>query len=432
MSNKEEKMDKNLQSPFTQWTFRRVVGTTLVFVGVLLCFWLLYRFYLVVFIVFVAIIIGTVIRPIVSWLYLHKLPKVAGVILIYVVLLILALGFILLLFPLVLEQASTIINRMPDYYQDIYTWMENSPNQLIISFSQIIPREIPDFTGVQQTGPEMLASAEQAWAYVTSVSKGVFLVIVVLILAFHWTLDGQRTIRSFLFLLPKPLRSDLSELITAMELKIGYFIFGKGVLSLAVGVLALIAYLIIGLPNALVLALIAGVLEAVPMIGPLLGAIPAAIIALSISPSKLIWVVVATIAIQQIESYLLTPRVMDKAVGVNPFVSLLSIFAFTSLFGIVGALMAIPIAAVIQLLLDRFVFHPADPELETSTGRDRSSRLHYKAKDLARDLRKQARLKKGGSAITEKQIDFVMDEIESISTDLAGLLAEMPSVEYHD
>jgi predicted PurR-regulated permease PerM len=425
-------MDKNLRSPFTQWTFRRVVGTTLVFVGVLLCFWLLYRFYLVVFIVFVAIIIGTVIRPIVSWLYLHKLPKVAGVILIYVVLLILALGFILLLFPLVLEQASTIINRMPDYYQDIYTWMENSPNQLIISFSQIIPREIPDFTGVQQTGPEMLASAEQAWAYVTSVSKGVFLVIVVLILAFHWTLDGQRTIRSFLFLLPKPLRSDLSELITAMELKIGYFIFGKGVLSLAVGVLALIAYLIIGLPNALVLALIAGVLEAVPMIGPLLGAIPAAIIALSISPSKLIWVVVATIAIQQIESYLLTPRVMDKAVGVNPFVSLLSIFAFTSLFGIVGALMAIPIAAVIQLLLDRFVFHPADPELETSTGRDRSSRLHYKAKDLARDLRKQARLKKGGSAITEKQIDFVMDEIESISTDLAGLLAEMPSVEYHD
>jgi hypothetical protein len=123
---------------------------------------------------------------------------------------------------------------------------------------------------------------------------------------------------------------------------------------------------------------------------------------------------------------------MDKAVGVNPFVSLLSIFAFGSLFGIAGALLAIPIAAVIQLLLDRFVFHPADPELETSTGRDLSSRLHYEAKDLARDLRKQARLKQGGSAITEKQIDVVLDEIESISTDLAVLLAEIPSVEHHD
>jgi predicted PurR-regulated permease PerM len=425
-------MDNNLPSPFDQWTFRRVVGATLVVVGVLLCFWLLYRFYLVVFLVFVAIIIGTVIRPIVNWLYLHKLPKVAGVILIYVVFLILAIGFIFLLFPLVFEQGSTILNRMPDYYQDIRTFMENSPNQLIISFGQILPREIPGFSGVQQTGPEMLASAEQALAYVTSVSRGVFIPIVVLLLAFYWTLDGPRIIRSLLLLLPKPHRNDIKELISAMETKVGYFILGKGILSLVVGFFALIAYLIIGLPNALVLALIAGILEAVPMIGPILGAIPAGIIALSISPSKLVWVVVAVIVIQQIESYLLSPRIMDKAVGVNPFVSLLSIFAFGSLFGIAGALLAIPIAAVIQLLLDRFLFHPADPESETSTGRDRSSRLHYEAKDLARDLRKQARLKQGGSAITEKQIDVVLDEIESISTDLAVLLAEIPSVEHHD
>jgi predicted PurR-regulated permease PerM len=366
-----------------------------VFVGVLLCFWLLYRFYLVVFMVFVALIIGTVIRPIVDWLYLHKLPKVAGVILIYIVLLILVLGFILLLFPLVFEQGSMLIDGLPNYYQDIYTWMENSPNQLIISLSQILPREIPGFSTVQQTGPEMLASAEQAWAYVTSVSRVVFVTIVLLLLAFYWTIDGPRTILSLLLLLPKSRRNDIKELISAMEAKIGYFILGKGILSLAVGGLALIAYLIIGLPNALVLALIAGIFEAVPMIGPILGAIPAGIIALSISPAKLAWVVGAIIIIQQIESYVLTPRIMSKAVGVNPFVSLLSIFAFTSLFGIVGALMAVPIAAVIQLLLDRFVFHPADPELETSTGRDRSSRLHYEAKDLARDLRKQARLKKG-------------------------------------
>jgi predicted PurR-regulated permease PerM len=268
-------MDNNLPSPFDQWTFRRVVGATLVVVGVLLCFWLLYRFYLVVFLVFVAIIIGTVIRPIVNWLYLHKLPKVAGVILIYVVFLILAIGFILLLFPLVFEQGSTILNRMPDYYQDIRTWMESSPSQLIISFGQILPREIPGFSSVQQTGPEMLASAEQALAYVTSVSRGVFIPIVVLLLAFYWTLDGPRIIRSLLILLPKPHRNDIKELISAMETKVGYFILGKGILSLVVGFFALIAYLIIGLPNALVLALIAGILEAVPMIGPILGAIPA-------------------------------------------------------------------------------------------------------------------------------------------------------------
>ena len=425
-------MDKNSSSQLVHWTFRRVVGATLVFVGVLLCFWLFYRFYVVLFIIFVAIILGTVIRPIVNWLYLHKLPKFAGVILVYAVLLALALGFILLLFPLVFEQGAIIIDSLPDYYQGIRTWMENSPNQLIITLGQVLPDEVPSFSELQQTGPEMISTAEQALVYVTSVSKGAFLVIVVLMLVFHWALDGQRTIRSFLFLLPKTHRSDLSELITAMEVKIGHFIFGKGVLSLAVGILALIAYLLIGLPNAVVLAIIAGIFEAVPMIGPTLGAIPAAIIALSIAPSKLIWVVGASIVIQLIENNLLGPRVMSKAVGVNPFVSLLSIFAFGSLFGIVGALMAIPIAAVIQILLDRFVFHRTGIELEIDSGRDLSSRLRYEANDLARDLQKQARFKKGGPDITEKQIDFVIEEIESISTDLALLLAETSPVDHYD
>ena len=88
---------------------------------------------------------------------------------------------------------------------------------------------------------------------------------------------------------------------------------------------------------------------------------------------------------------------MSKAVGVNPFVSLLALFAFSSLFGIGGALMAIPMAAILQLLLDRFVFHAGVTEAEGSTGRDYASRLRYEAQDLAQDLRKQARLKKGGS-----------------------------------
>ncbi len=116
---------------------------------------------------------------------------------------------------------------------------------------------------------------------------------------------------------------------------------------------------------------------------------------------------------------------MRKAVGVNPFVSLLAFFAFGSLLGIVGVLMAIPMAAIIQLLLDRFVFHPATIEAEASTGRDYASRLRYEAQDLAQDLRRQARLKKGGSDLEVKQIDQVLDEIETITTDLDSLLAEV-------
>jgi hypothetical protein len=139
----------------------------------------------------------------------------------------------------------------------------------------------------------------------------------------------------------------------------------------------------------------------------------------------LVWVIVATLVIQQMENIVLVPRVMRKAVGVNPFVSLLALFAFSSLFGIAGALMAIPIAAIIQLLLDRFVFHPGTMEAEVSAGRDYASRLRYEAQDLAQDLRKQARLEIEGSDQWIKHTDRVMDEIEAITTDLDSLLAQV-------
>jgi len=247
----------------------------------------------------------------------------------------------------------------------------------------------------------------------------------ILLLAFHWALEGPRTIQSLLQLVPKGQRESSRDLITSMETKVGSYIAGQGFLCLVIGIMALVAYLLIGLPNVLVLALLAGVMEAVPLIGPLLGAIPAGLVALSIAPTKLLWVILATLVIHQTENYLLAPRVMRKAVGVNPFVSLLAFFAFGSLFGISGVLMAIPMAAIIQLLLDRFVFHPGKIESEVSPGRDYASRLRYEAQDLAQDLRKQARLTKKGSDQQVEQVDQVLDEIETITTDLDSLLAQV-------
>jgi predicted PurR-regulated permease PerM len=296
---------------------------------------------------------------------------------------------------------------------------------LIVRLGEFLPVRLPSLQPVQQTGQQMLASAEQALGYVATAANTIFTVTAVLLLAFYWTLYGTRTIQSLLLLVPNGQRESVSELISAMETKLSSYLAGQAVLCLVIGVMALVAYLLIGLPNALVLALVAGIMEAVPMVGPLLGAVPAAFIALSIAPSKLIWVVVATVVIQQLENTLLVPRVHRKAVGVNPFVSLLAIFAFSSLFGITGALMAIPMAAIIQLLLDRFVFHPAALEPEVSSGRDYPSRLRYEAQELAQGMRTQARLNKVGSDRWIKQTDQVMDEIEAITTDLDSLLAQV-------
>jgi predicted PurR-regulated permease PerM len=415
-------LDPSLQS--YQWTFRRVMWATFVFVLVLFSFYLLYRFYQVVFILFIAIVLGTVIRPVVAWLNRRGLSRVAGVIVVYFLLLALLISFALLLFPLIVEQGTTIAAAVPGYYQNLREWMVTNPIQLFQRLSEFLPATLPVLEPIQQTGQQVLVFAGQAMGIVASTANTIFIATAMLLLVFHWTLDGPRIIHTWLLLVPTDKREGIAELISAMSTKVGYYIAGQGVLCLVIGILALAAYLLIGLPNALVLALIAGVLEAVPLVGPLLGAIPAGAIALSISPTKLVWLIVATIGIQQLENIILVPRVMRKAVGVNPFVSLLAIFSFSSLFGIAGALMAIPIAAIIQLLLDRFVFHPTAMEPETSPDRDFVSRLRYEAQDLAQDLRKQARLDKGGSDIQIKEIDHLMDEIEAITTDLDALLAQ--------
>jgi len=415
-------------SPSSQaydWSFRRVVWATLVLIAVILGFWLLYRFYQVVFILFITILMGTVMRPAVNWLNRRGLPQTAGVILVYLLLLALLTGFVLLLFPLIVEQGTTIASAVPGYYQSLRDWMGDNPNQLIVRLGEYLPVVIPGLEPLQQTGAQVLTSAGQALGFLGLAAEVIFLTIAILLLAYYWTLNGPRTITSLILLVPKGQRKNISELILAMEIKVGSYLAGQGILCLIVGIMALAAYLLIGLPNALVLALVAGVLEAVPLVGPLLGAIPAVVVALAIAPSKLIWVIIATLVIQQLENSVLVPRVMRKAVGVNPFVSLLAIFAFSSFFGVAGALMAIPMAAIIQLLLNRFVFQTGAIESETSTGRDYASRLRYDAQDLAQDLQKQARLKKWGSVLEVKQIDKVMDEIEAITTDLDSLLAQV-------
>jgi hypothetical protein len=164
----------------------------------------------------------------------------------------------------------------------------------------------------------------------------------------------------------------------------------------------------------------------VPIVGPLLGAIPAIIVAAAFDPSKLVWVIAATVLIQMLENNLVAPRVMDKAVGVNPVASLLAFVAFGTLFGFVGALLAIPLAALIQLILNRLLFKTENPESLSVSGRSSISILRYEAQDLAQDIRKQVREK---DTELNEQADRVEDEMEAVILDLDSILASVETQE---
>ena len=191
-------MELNLPNQDNPWTFRRVVWATLVIVLIASGFWLLYRFYQVVFILFIAIIIGTVIRPVVTWLHHLGLPRMAGAILVFLLLFSLLAGFILLLFPLIVEQGTTVAGAVPGYYQGVRDWMVHIPNQFIVRLSEFLPTALPGLKPVQQTGEQILASAAQALDYISMAVRVLFVATAILLMAFHWTLEGPKSIQAIL------------------------------------------------------------------------------------------------------------------------------------------------------------------------------------------------------------------------------------------
>jgi predicted PurR-regulated permease PerM len=228
-------------------------------------------------------------------------------------------------------------------------------------------------------------------------------------------------VRSLLLYLPPRNRHEVQKLFEDVEEKLGAFVRGQIFLCLAIAVLALIAYLVIGLPNALVLSLIAGLLEAVPIFGPALGAIPAILVAFAYEPTMIIWVIAATALIQLLENYLLVPRVMGSTVGVNPILTLLVLTTLSTLLGLPGALLAIPSAAIIQLVLNRYVLSSDQSHWPLPVGRDRTSALRYEVQDLIGDVRKQLRRKDDRS---NEESDQIEDSIESVALELDIYLKE--------
>jgi len=407
----------------TGWSIKDTVKTTLSILAVAVFFFLVYRFHHVLFTLFIAIILGTVVRPLLTRLVNKGLSQTVALLLILAAVLVLLAGFIGLLAPMLSAQSDKLAADIPRYYQVIRDWLVNNRNLLVSRLSESLPSTLGGQAETANTEADVLKSAGQALGYLSTISKVLFMAITITALTGHWAVSGQRLVQSMLISLPQASRLKASTLVSDIEGKVSGYLGGQGLLCLAIGVLAFAAYALIGLPNAMVLAIIAGLMEAVPMIGPLLGAIPAAVIALTISPNMLIWVVVATVVIQQLENNLLVPRVMKKAVGVNPFVSLLSIATFSALYGIGGALMAIPLAAIIQLVLENFVFNKEPDDTTLSENRGAGNRLRYETQDFAQGMRNQVRQSKEGTTETVAQVDRFIEEMEGIAVDLDALLA---------
>lgn len=372
------------------WTAGRVVLATLVVVAVVAGFWALYHFRLALVLLFTALVLATSLRPFIERLRRVRLSRTVATILVHLAVFGLLAAFLVWMAPLIVQQTTTFVEAIPTQYTELRAEMLASSNRFLHRLAMEMPGDMGTLTASQPAEAPTLGGVTAVWSYFRSLLWGLFLVLALFLLSVYWSVEDERIIRSLLLAVPFERRETARELIGQIQEKLGAFVIGQSLLCVAVGLMALVAYWLIGLPYALSLAFIAGVFEAIPNIGPILGAIPAVFVGLTVGPDVVAWVIVANVVISLLENYLLVPRVMDESVGVHPVVTLVAITGLVAAVGLLGGILAIPLAAVVQVLLTRFVFEAA-ATTTWDAGRDHVGVLKYQAQELLDDLHSQWR-----------------------------------------
>jgi predicted PurR-regulated permease PerM len=396
----------------TQWSGRRIaLATTLVaglVLGAALVYWCAYA----LVVAFVALLLATPLQPLLRPLQRLGAPRSLAVVVVHVSVVATLLLCVLALLPLAWQQGSEFLASLPDQYEQFQSWLSQVDSRAIRRMAELLPD--PMRWEFEPASVEFSRIFSDAWQVITAVSWQLFVLIACLLASIYWSIESPRLVQSAKMLLPVERRDAATDLFLTVEQKLGAYVRGQAILCVLVGGMAWSAYWWIGLPYAAVLALIAGICEAVPVIGPIVGALPALLVGLSIRPQVALWVVVANIVIASIESYLLVPRIMNREVGVHPIVTLLSITALFALLGPLGGILAVPLAAMIQMVFQRWVFPPFDLSQKLDTPeRDRIAVLEYHTQQLLDELYGQ---------MTRRHPAASAAEIESIEEDLELML----------
>lgn len=314
---------------------------TIIFITIfLLGLWIVGQILDIILLFFVAFIFMSALYPLTDKLVSFKVPRTLAVLLI----LILTIGCI----------AGILATGLtPLIMQTI-----NMSHQLSITLNSLF-----NAVGINQSviNQELTNLSSEAINITVNIFKNVISLVSILVVSVYLLLDREK-IENYGTSFFGERQERAKKTLRTIEDKLGAWLRGQILLSLLIGVLVYVGLLILGIEAALPLAIIAAFLEVVPVIGPIIAAIPAILIALTVSPVLAGLVAGFYFAIQQFEGHVVVPQVMKKAVGLNPLLVILAISVGGRLLGIGGALLAVPIAVVMQIVLQEIlkVENPVD------------------------------------------------------------------------
>jgi predicted PurR-regulated permease PerM len=300
----------------------------------------------IVAVILLALVLASAMEPMVDYLSRHKIPRSVSVLGAYFIVIALVSGIATLMAPVVVDQFQVLQENLPQYAIEVQA---KYPNLTALFGGADISTVVNKlFSGGEGT--------DVIFARTVGLFNGLFAVITVLVISFY-LVAADRGMKKFIHdLVPTSQQPVVMNLIEKVQHKMGLWVVGQIILSFFIFALTYIGLSILGIKYALFLALIAGLLEVVPYVGPFLSAVPAVFFALIQSPALVIGVIILYIIIQKTEGYVLVPKVMEKTVGTSPLVVLLALLIGFKLAGIIGLLLAVPIAGAITVVIHE-LFH---------------------------------------------------------------------------
>ena len=314
--------------------------SVIVVLAFLILAWIVYQSLNIILLLFASFVIASALFPLTDWMS-KKLPRGLSVLIIYIV------GFLLLstvlipLFSVLGQQLQDFVGRIPVYSGEVYNFItdfEIATNGLLPDFSQII-------SPLTNLGQELVTRGIDI---TVNLVTGIVAFFTLAVVVFFILLDKDELKNGFLKFFPEHMRDKTASITKTISLKVGGYVRGQLLIMVAVGVLTTLGLTIIGVDFAILLGLVAAILEIVPIIGPILAAVPAVIVALAQDPMLALKAIVVYLIVQRIENNLLGPLILGRFLDMHPLIIIATLLIAASTLGVIGVILS---PAVIYVLV---------------------------------------------------------------------------------
>jgi len=303
----------------------------------------------VLVILFFAIIIASAITPFANWLEQKRIPRLLGVLLLYLTFFGLIVFFLSLIVPVISSELSQLTQALPEFISNISGALEKAQQTTTtryFDFFSEIQNLLDSFSQFLQV------SSGSALNLIINVFGGLLSFFAIIVISFYLSVMKQGVAGFIRSVLPTKYEDYIIGLWKRAEHKVGRWLQGQLLLALSVGLIVFVGLSLLKIKYALLLGIVAMILEIVPIVGPVISAIPGVVLAFAQSPMLGIWVIVFYVAVQQIESHILTPLVLGKTLGLNPVTVIIALLVGGTLGGIIGILLSVPVAVIVVEIFD--------------------------------------------------------------------------------